>query len=534
MRSKVAHLLLVAGLIAFFSPGAFAQTTFNFLLRGSEEVPPVFTTAGGFCAATLNAAETELDLRCFQNVENVTAAHIHNAAPGVAGGVIFPLDQTVNPIEATWQIPAEHVTNLKEGNLYVNVHSTAHPGGEIRGQIGNFETTVEFPLQPGEENPATASDASGLCVVRLNEGHSMLEANCFHTVSDPTAAHIHQGPAGTNAGVLLGFGSPSSPIVQEFELTTPEQVQAFFEGNLYVNVHSPTFPGGEIRGQVLPTLDVTRTTLAQLGEGEGLNFNLLLTNTSSNLVNGTAIFRDDPGIPLGLGITEIDGTEVDGPLSHVDFSLPPFGLSVITLDGSGDVRPASATILSDGNVAATISFEIEGLGIAGVGESQLHRAVIMPVVRDVEEGLNTGIAFKLVPFPGQEANLVDVTFTLRAADGDSEMASADTRRLLQVENGTATREGLSTEAHEALFLDELFPDADTEDFIGTLTAEASGSLIAALALILGDEPGEFTTLPVEGLDPAATSEEGQASSGGASGGSGGGGGDSGGGGNDGY
>ncbi len=65
---------------------------------------------------------------------------------------------------------------------------------------------------------------------------------------------------------------------------------------------------------------------------------------------------------------------------------------------------------------------------------------------------------------------------------------------------SATIDELVANGHLAKFIDELFPEADTDDFVGTLVVQASGGEIVATALELGDEPGQFTTLPVTPLE----------------------------------
>ena len=67
-----------------------------------------------------------------------TAAHIHEAEAGKNGGVIIPLTKNG---DNGWSVPAgakltdAQYESYKKGNLYLNVHTAANPGGEIRGQI---------------------------------------------------------------------------------------------------------------------------------------------------------------------------------------------------------------------------------------------------------------------------------------------------------------------------------------------------------------------------------------------------------------
>lgn len=108
---------------------------FVFELTGDQETPPVTTSASGSCTAVLNEAQTQLAVECTHTVTNPTGAHIHRAPPGTAGPIVFPFSNPTSPINETWNLTPQDVQDLLAGNLYVNVHSSAHPGGEIRGQI---------------------------------------------------------------------------------------------------------------------------------------------------------------------------------------------------------------------------------------------------------------------------------------------------------------------------------------------------------------------------------------------------------------
>jgi hypothetical protein len=106
-------------------------------LVGAEETPAVTTSANGDGTISIGADKSVSGSVKTTGVEG-TAAHIHTGAFGVAGPPIIPLTKGAN---GTWSVAAgaklsdEQYAAYKAGNLYVNVHSAAHPGGEIRGQL---------------------------------------------------------------------------------------------------------------------------------------------------------------------------------------------------------------------------------------------------------------------------------------------------------------------------------------------------------------------------------------------------------------
>lgn len=104
-------------------------------LTGAAEVPPVTTSASGSCDVWLGSDGTTLNVNCTHNVSNVSAAHIHTGAVGVSGGVFCDLGGGTSPIATTCTLDSATVSALNSGGLYVNIHSAANAGGEIRGQI---------------------------------------------------------------------------------------------------------------------------------------------------------------------------------------------------------------------------------------------------------------------------------------------------------------------------------------------------------------------------------------------------------------
>lgn len=107
------------------------------MLSGDQEVPPVQTPAAGSGTITVNDDMSVSGSVTTTGVKG-TMAHIHEAAPGKNGGVAIPLEKKS---DNEWAVPAgakltdAQYKSYKAGDLYVNVHSDANKGGEIRGQL---------------------------------------------------------------------------------------------------------------------------------------------------------------------------------------------------------------------------------------------------------------------------------------------------------------------------------------------------------------------------------------------------------------
>lgn len=135
MRIKIGRLF-AAVILTTASVVAFAGDV-KVTLSGSEEVPPVTSSATGSGTITVNDDMTVSGSVTTKGVEGV-AAHIHSAPPGKNGPPIISL---VKGSSGEWSVPegakltAEQFAAFKGGNLYVNVHSAANKGGEIRGQL---------------------------------------------------------------------------------------------------------------------------------------------------------------------------------------------------------------------------------------------------------------------------------------------------------------------------------------------------------------------------------------------------------------
>jgi hypothetical protein len=114
-------------------------------MDGAQETPAVVTTATGTGVFALNSDKTALtfDITVAGLSGAITQAHFHNAAAGVAGSIVRTLtaDFGNNTASGVWRntdgepLSSGLVAALEAGQIYVNVHTTANPNGEIRGQL---------------------------------------------------------------------------------------------------------------------------------------------------------------------------------------------------------------------------------------------------------------------------------------------------------------------------------------------------------------------------------------------------------------
>ncbi len=122
--------------------GAASAATIHFeaSLNGKSEVPPNSTNGTGQALVTLDTATKALSYTLtFQDLTGpAVAAHFHGpAAPGANAGVAVPIGGKgmVSPASGKATLTDAQMKDLEAGKWYVNVHTAANPGGEIRGQV---------------------------------------------------------------------------------------------------------------------------------------------------------------------------------------------------------------------------------------------------------------------------------------------------------------------------------------------------------------------------------------------------------------
>ncbi|HKX83157.1 MAG TPA: CHRD domain-containing protein, partial [Pyrinomonadaceae bacterium] len=144
---------LISVLFILLSAGALiGQQRFVASLDGNQEVPPNGPSgAKGTCTIVLNAAQTQITVNCtFSGLGTpATAGHIHgNGVVGVNAPVLFGFtgvpaatSGSIGPLN--FAVTAQQVADMRAHRHYVNIHTSAFPGGEIRGQIKQAFTVYD-------------------------------------------------------------------------------------------------------------------------------------------------------------------------------------------------------------------------------------------------------------------------------------------------------------------------------------------------------------------------------------------------------
>jgi hypothetical protein len=308
-----------------------AQTLFYADLDGTQETPPNASAAGGWARVTLNPANTvTYDVRTWGLT--ATAAHIHDAAAGVAGPVIISLAGGPTAWTGTSAaLTAAEVADLRSEGLYVNVHTAALPGGEVRGQLMTRPNRFGAYLVNDQEVPPTASTATGVGAFSIDSALDLTYSLTW-TAANGTAAHLHSGIVGMNGGIAFSLlGGPSTWAggtgpVGESDYT------AFQTMGLYANIHTAANPGGAVRGQVIPN---------GIKYGDTALMPVDLDVSGAPVSGGTISIAIAGGNPGGLAQLMVALGPGAGLVKGLPFLLDPGSLIItsvlLPLDGAGAI-----------------------------------------------------------------------------------------------------------------------------------------------------------------------------------------------------
>jgi len=219
-------------------------------LNGAQETPPNNSTASG--SATLLLSPDEQTARVTLNFSGLTsaetAAHIHVGAPGSPGPILFPLpngsftDFLISP-------SATDVQSLKNGQLYINVHSSTFLNGEIRGQFGTSASAGSVQFSSASY---LVSESAGRATITLNRiGDTSAAASIDYATSDTAGA--------TNCNVIGGNAS------SRCDYTTATGTAHFAAGEVSKTINIALTDDAYAEGNEAFTVTLTNPIGAALG-----------------------------------------------------------------------------------------------------------------------------------------------------------------------------------------------------------------------------------------------------------------------------
>ncbi len=331
-------------LLFSFSAGATIYPIHN-ILSGTQEAPPNASPAQGQIVGSYNDETNTLSFSLiFGGLTGTTlAGHLHAPAmPGVNASVIigfagFPAGVNAGSYSNTYVLTAVQEADLMIGLMYVNVHTNVFPGGEIRAQLQVSNPGVIYTFNNvysgTQEVPPNASTATGRIIGSFNPTTNTITYGLVFSglIVPASAGHFHApAPVGVNASVIIGYtGFPAATAGTYFNSHVINDLrESQLLGNLwYSNIHNPTFPGGEIRAQIILNIPAGITCPA----------NVIASNAAGQCSRSVSFAATATGNPAPAITYSIGGNTITSPYNF------PVGVTTVTASASNAAGTATCT-----------------------------------------------------------------------------------------------------------------------------------------------------------------------------------------------
>lgn len=249
-------------------------TEYQVELAGENEVPPVASPATGTMDVTLDDDDILTIDGTFENlVSQLTviegsSAHIHVAGMDETGPIVFDVDVDANDDERsgsftlTEQLSPDQVRIFENNEYYLNIHTNAYPGGELRAQLdeeapefAGIEQSWGVEMTPEAQPHEVDSDAEGWLWAILRDDETFVISGAMQNLSsDITNVFLKRANDGEMGPVIFTLDREERDdegyrFFYETELSE-EQLDDLREGLFYVNVVTEDLLDGELRGQL--------------------------------------------------------------------------------------------------------------------------------------------------------------------------------------------------------------------------------------------------------------------------------------------
>lgn len=255
-------LVLSFAVFGFASEGMAQKSLVNFYadMDASQAVPPTGSSAVGKAEFVLDLTDRRITYRVLTTcVAPIPVLEIGIGDVGEVGTAIFQLNQGVYDMYEgkTPALTVAQVKALFEDGMWVAIASSfPFPGFvEIRGQL---RPTVRRPFETdfsgGAVVPPTGSVATGRGWFRVNQPENTLSYDLELSGVEAIQVELRLGNVGENGPVIAALGANGDSFCGERALSNAD-LQSVLEQGTYVSISSASFPGGELRGQVVPAPD---------------------------------------------------------------------------------------------------------------------------------------------------------------------------------------------------------------------------------------------------------------------------------------
>ena len=308
----------------------------------------------------------------------------------------------------------------------------------------------------------------------------VLPINIVNGVIDGGSSHINIPRGSVYSATFTVSRNPGPASAVFVDIGELPEMPSSVDTDLTL-VKSPHLP--------LTVLEVPNLHFAHFANGESITSELVLVNVGTEPIRPVVSFLDRGGNLLSGGwLVEMrEDLEVreDGSL-RVRTGIEPLGERTISTHPRRVLVSGSVRVESEGPIGGVLRYVNPDIGVAGVGASPRVRDAIFPA-RNQAGGIRTAVAIR--------------------SRGDEWMRV----RCQLLQAGTVLEEtqiSLTRDGQAARFLDELFSQTDTSDFVGSVRCTAPrGQLFTGVAVEMDTENRIFTTLPMVPVEPMADESE---------------------------
>lgn len=261
MKKFVYSLLLVC-MAVLPAAAQIPHLIFHAELNGSELTPAVNTDGRGLVTLLYTTDRSKVTVTgMYVNLEGtITEATIRQGKTGENGPILLDLMPILfgKRLEGQLDAPPALLQNLLRDGVYAEIRTTAHPGGEIRGQfLCETDYDYEVAFSADQVVPASAATAVAYGGIHFPLGSTdIVYAFTVRGLSSPvTSIGIYEGQPGENGPLVVSIPTPFGlgfiqGLILLDTVAEPDFLRKAREGKYYILVKTANFPNGEIRGQI--------------------------------------------------------------------------------------------------------------------------------------------------------------------------------------------------------------------------------------------------------------------------------------------